>query len=126
MTEETLFTRALKLRAEERAAFLDEACAGDVALRERLALLLRAHDDPGRFLGSPAVDLEATADSPGARGVDEGAGPGPSGDGPGTRIGSYVLLEPIGEGGMGTVYLAEQTAPIRRRVALKVIKPGMD
>jgi WD40 repeat protein/serine/threonine protein kinase len=126
MTEESIFTRALEKPAGERGAFLDEACAGDAALRERLGVLLRAHDNPGSFLGSPAVELGATADAPGARGTEDASGRRPTGEGPGDRIGPYKLLEAIGEGGMGVVYMAEQTKPVRRRVALKVIKPGMD
>src|SRR5262249_52015337 len=83
--------------------------------------LLQAHDHPGSFLGSPAPDLEATSDSlPGRR---DGA---PGGEGPGSRIGPYKLLQQIGEGGFGVVYMAEQSQPVQRRVALKIIKPGMD
>jgi serine/threonine protein kinase len=102
----------------ERAAFLDQACGDDHALRQRIEELLRAHDEPGSLLASPARG-GATEDSP----------PDPPGDdvnGPGTRIGPYKLLQRIGEGGMGIVWMAEQQEPVRRLVALKVIKAGMD
>jgi serine/threonine protein kinase/tetratricopeptide (TPR) repeat protein len=85
---------------------LDQACGADVGLRSRVEELLRAHQDAGRFLGG--------AESP------------PAAEQPGTIIGPYKLLEQIGEGGMGLVFMAEQTQPIRRKVALKILKPGMD
>jgi serine/threonine protein kinase/tetratricopeptide (TPR) repeat protein len=95
-----------------RREYLDRAC-GDRAMRSRVEELLRAHDDADDFLECPAVRLAPT---PGSSVVP----------GPGTAIGPYRLLEPIGEGGMGIVYLARQEQPVRREVALKVIKPGMD
>jgi serine/threonine protein kinase len=100
---------------EERAAFLDKACAGDAERRKRVEELLRAHQAAGNFLQGkrPNCDPAATIDEP----VRER---------PGTWIGPYKLLEQIGEGGMGLVFVAEQTQPVRRKVALKVIKPGMD
>src|SRR5581483_4693195 len=82
-------------------------------LRRQVESLLAAHFRAGQFLDRPAVSPPATAPWAGA-------------EAPGTTIGPYKLLEPIGEGGMGIVYVAEQTTPVRRRVALKVIKPGMD
>jgi serine/threonine protein kinase/tetratricopeptide (TPR) repeat protein len=102
-----------------RAAFLDAACAGDPELRWRVEALLAAHERPESLLDRAAV-------AP----VDGGTLPhrpvtAPL-EGPGTRVGPYLLLEPLGEGGMGSVFLAEQDEPVRRRVALKVIKPGMD
>ncbi|MDX2035252.1 MAG: protein kinase [Isosphaeraceae bacterium] len=112
MTEEMIFIRALEMAADQRSAFVDAACACDPGLRERIAILLRAHDEPGSFLGNPAS-------MPG--GIEPEAG-----EGPGSLIGPYKLLELIGEGGMGSVYMAEQSAPVRRMVAVKVIKPGMD
>jgi tetratricopeptide (TPR) repeat protein/serine/threonine protein kinase len=126
MNEETLFHLALEKAAGERSAFLDEACAGDAALRRRVEALLHAYDHPGSFLGQPAPNLGATAESqPGQPpGEDRGSGPGP--EGPGSRIGPYKLLQQIGEGGMGAVFMAEQTRPVQRKVALKVIKPGLD
>jgi serine/threonine protein kinase/Tfp pilus assembly protein PilF len=123
--------------AAARAAYLDAACGDDAALRRRVEALLRAHDQPGSFLGEPATPLAADglggpgdgAESPGGRPgqppplptVDE-----PVCERPGTVIGLYRLREQLGEGGMGLVFVAEQQQPVRRKVALKVIKPGMD
>jgi len=114
-TEEVLFRESLKLaKGPERDAFLNQACSGDQALRRRLQALLQAHDSPDPFLeplGSPSHN--ATVVLP----PEEGAG---------TLIGRYKLLEKIGEGGFGVVYVAEQREPVKRRVALKIIKLGMD
>ncbi len=109
-TSETIFHEArLRPAGAERDAYLDGACAGDASLRERVGALLRADDDAGRFLEPTTVNQ-----SPG--GLERA----------GTRIGRYKLLQLIGEGGMGAVYMAEQTDPVRRKVALKIIKLGMD
>jgi WD40 repeat protein/serine/threonine protein kinase len=113
MNQETLFHVALEKPASERAAFLDQACAGDPVLRQRLEVLLHAHENPGSFLEVPGPAMVATVDAP----VTER---------PGTEIGPYKLLEQIGEGGFGVVFMAEQQQPLRRKVALKVLKPGMD
>src|SRR5262249_49643697 len=113
MHEETLFAEAQKKQGEARAAFLDEHCKDDVELRRRVEALLRASDNPDPFLDAPAPFSGPTIDAP----ISEG---------PGTVIGPYKLLEQIGEGGMGTVWMAEQKEPIQRRVAVKVIKAGMD
>jgi serine/threonine protein kinase/tetratricopeptide (TPR) repeat protein len=114
MQEESIFIEALaKADPAERAAFLDRACAGDEALRRRIERLLARHGQPDSFLEAPATEAGVTVDDPAA-------------DRPGLVIGAYKLLQPIGEGGMGTVYMAEQTRPVKRLVALKVIKPGMD
>src|SRR5262249_6753641 len=83
-------------------------------LRQRVERLLHARSDRGSFLEAPAAG--PTVAFAGC----------PAPEGPGTVIGPYKLLEPIGEGGMGTVYMAEQVVPLRRKVALKIIKPGMD
>src|SRR4029453_13526181 len=118
MTEREIFTAALAREDHaQRAAFLDEACAGDTALRERVESLLVEHQQLGSFMDVPSQAVARTVDMPGAPPVAERAG---------TLIGPYKLLQQIGEGGMGTVYLAEQAAPVRRKVALKIIKPGMD
>ena len=134
MNDEDLFHLALEKPAGERSALLDQACAGDIDLRRRVDILLRSHESPDSFLVGPAVDPGAL---PGLhQGVTVDVAPGrPDGEitdrrsteeGPGSQIGPYKLLQQIGEGGMGTVFMAEQTQPVRRKVALKVIKPGMD
>ncbi|QEH39098.1 Serine/threonine-protein kinase PknB [Aquisphaera giovannonii] len=103
----------------ERAAFLDAACAGDAELRRRVEALLAAHERPESLLDRAAV---ATVEN----GFQPSVTAGTPLEGTGARVGPYLLLEPLGEGGMGVVFLAEQSEPVRRRVALKVIKPGMD
>ena len=94
---------------------LDAACGNDDELRRRVQGLLKAHREPGSFLDQPAMGADALAT------LNQ-----PQGERPGMQIGPYKLLQQIGEGGMGVVYMAEQTEPIARRVALKIIKPGMD
>ena len=113
MTERELFIAALQQPDDHaRVAFLDGACA-DERLRQQVESMLRDHEQLGSFLESPASALAATFDHQ----VRET---------PGTVIGPYKVLEPIGEGGMGMVFMAEQTRPVKRLVALKVIKAGMD
>jgi serine/threonine protein kinase len=110
----SIFLEAIEQHAPERwPAFLDQACAGDVLLRAEVERLLAAQTEMGSFHEVPRSALLAT--------VDERIG-----ERPGTSIGPYKLLEPIGEGGFGIVFLAEQQEPFRRKVALKVLKPGMD
>jgi serine/threonine protein kinase len=111
-----IFDAALQLAEDQRAAYLDEACAGDSLLRQRVEALLRAHEGAGSFMDSPAQGPipETIALSL------------PLSEKPGDKIGRYKLLQQIGEGGCGVVYMAEQEEPIRRKVALKVIKLGMD
>jgi serine/threonine protein kinase/WD40 repeat protein len=118
------FSTARKLPATERMAYLDQACAGDPSLRRRVEELLRASEDAESFLQQPA---------PGAQRPDAASASSTSqvdvealGEKAGDRIGRYKLLQQIGEGGCGVVYMAEQEEPVRRRVALKVIKLGMD
>ena len=101
------------LRAE-REAYLDDACAGKPELRSEVDALLKAHEKAGSFLDGPAYDGNRTTDAE------------PIAERPGTFVGPYKLLEQIGEGGFGVVFMAEQERPMRRRVAVKVIKPGMD
>jgi WD40 repeat protein/serine/threonine protein kinase/tetratricopeptide (TPR) repeat protein len=115
LIEHELFAAALEIDDPgERAAFLDRACGGELELRARIEALLRAHEQAGSFLAAPTNAGAATLDVPQPL------------EGPGTVIGPYKLLQTIGEGGMGTVYMAEQIRPVRRLVALKVIKAGMD
>src|SRR3989441_6651581 len=115
MSEETIFAAALALPPEERAACLDQACEGDAALRQRVEVLLNAHA-AGAFLEEPAAPVTAHTLQVTPR-ISER---------PGDNIGRYKLLQQIGEGGCGVVYMAEQTEPVQRRVALKIIKLGMD
>jgi serine/threonine protein kinase len=110
----SIFLAAIDEHAPERwPAFLEQACAGDVRLRAEVEKLLRAQAEMGSFHEALRMALPATVD-------------GLVGERPGTVIGPYTLLQQIGEGGMGAVYLAEQEKPVRRRVALKIIKPGLD
>ena len=120
--EVAIFNAARRLAGGERAAYLDEACAGNAALRRRLDELLRVDEGAGDFLEKPALA------EPNALAMPGGIVPPaiPLSEKPGDRIGPYKLLQQIGEGGCGVVYMAEQETPIRRRVALKVIKLGMD
>ena len=113
MNEDSIFAHVLQKESpHERAAYLDAVCAGDKALRSRLDALLASHDKQDSLLDEPLVTT--TTDRPAAL------------ERPGTKIGRYKLLQKIGEGGFGAVYMAEQNEPVQRRVALKIIKPGMD
>jgi hypothetical protein len=113
-SERSVFLEAIDLASPaERAAYLDQACKDNPQLRAEVEALLRAHEAPQRILDAPAV-VSPTIDE--ALPLER----------PGTVIGPYRLVQQIGEGGMGTVFLAEQTEPVQRTVALKVIKPGMD
>jgi len=103
-----------KSNIEERSAYLARVCGDDVSLRQEIESLLQMEGKVGDFLESPVLDLGMTFDE------------SPISEGPGTVIGRYKLLEKIGEGGMAVVYMAQQTEPIRRKVALKIIKLGMD
>jgi serine/threonine protein kinase/tetratricopeptide (TPR) repeat protein len=114
--EVAIFNAALELPVVERAAFLDEACAGNETLRRQVDSLLEAEQGAGNFLETrPSVQVQRTM-VPAL----------PLAEKPGDKIGRYKLLQQIGEGGWGVVYMAEQEEPVRRRVALKVIKVGMD
>src|SRR5262245_43008546 len=117
---DTDFCEAVEIAdADARAAYLDRACGDDDRLRRRIEALIVAHYKAGSFLGRPAEALAAAAP------VDPGNEPSDAHE-PGSVIGPYTLVEKVGEGGMGAVYVAAQSAPVKRRVALRVIRPGMD
>jgi WD40 repeat protein/serine/threonine protein kinase len=125
--EEKIFDAALRLATPaERAAYLKGACGDDEPMRYRVEALLQAHDQAGTFLEKPApgAQIPGPASLPSLPAADVGIG-APT-EQAGERIGRYKLLQKIGEGGCGTVYMAEQEEPVRRRVALKIIKLGMD
>ena len=112
--EKTIFKAAFNIPSDEaRAEFLTAACQGDPAMLERMRLLLQQSDEDSAFLESPPLPLESV-------GVSSDVGESV------TQIGPYTIREKIGEGGMGVVYAAEQTEPVQRKVAIKIIKPGMD
>jgi serine/threonine protein kinase len=120
--EAALFQAAAQLTGTERAAFLNVACHGDPALRQRLEALLAAHDARDSFLEPQAPKPESQT----VKIIQPGITDNLADDAVGRMVGHYKLLEKLGEGGCGAVYVAEQTEPVRRRVALKVIKLGMD
>lgn len=105
-----LFSAALLLPPEDIGAFLTGACGGDSELRAEVESLLAAQQRRPHFLASPTAEVIGSGGE----------------EGPGTRIGAYTLIEEVGQGGFGVVYAAEQQEPIQRRVAIKVVKPGMD
>ncbi len=108
----TIFLNALEITSEaDRQSFVEAQCGNDYALRHEVVALLDQHGRMGSFLAAEQVALSAAPE------IDHPLG---------SRVGPYKLLQEIGEGGMGTVFMAEQTAPVQRMVALKIIKPGMD
>src|ERR1051325_880742 len=112
MNEREIFLEAMEIAAPEaRAAYLQGACGQDIALRRKVDELLKEHFSNDSLLAGPAMEGERPNVSP----IQETQ-----------MIGRYKLLEKIGEGGFGEVWMAEQREPIKRRVALKIIKPGMD
>jgi eukaryotic-like serine/threonine-protein kinase len=121
--EVAVFSAARRLPAAQRAAYLREACLGDATLRQHVEDLLRASEEVGGFLQDPAPGAQRSVDVA----TSTNALPNTvAGENVGDRIGRFKLLQQIGEGGCGVVYMAEQEEPVRRRVALKVIKLGMD
>jgi len=116
LDDQAIFEVARKISSPQaRQAYLAQICGADLATVERIEALLRAHDDSASFLEypPPGIGVSPTINQPAQ-------------EKPGTQIGPYKLLQQIGEGGMGTVYMAEQKEPVQRKVALKLIKPGMD
>jgi serine/threonine protein kinase len=137
MSERDLFIAALQRDdPAERIAYLAEVCGGDADLRQRVELLLRLHQDASSSLErlpvapGETVDLRTGEFLGGTEHANtrciRGADPSPLVEAAGICLGPYKLLQRLGEGGMGTVWVAEQQVPVKRRVALKVIKPGMD
>jgi serine/threonine protein kinase len=121
MSERDIFIAALQQPDPvQRRAFLDAACFDQPALRQQVEHLLQLHEGAGSFLENPAAASPATGPFPDA------AEPASSGEAPGAVIGPYKLIEQIGEGGMGSVWMAQQQEPVKRLVAVKLIKPGMD
>ncbi len=113
-TARELFLHAVgKLPPDEWEQYVNEACGGDADLEQQVGSLLQVHLEAGSFLNAPASGLAATIDQPPL-------------ERPGTQIGPYKLLQQIGEGGMGVVYFAEQSQPVQRKVAVKLIKVGLD
>jgi WD40 repeat protein/serine/threonine protein kinase len=117
-----LFLAVLEVAPEDRAAWLERECVADAGVREHLRLMLAAHDAPLSLLDQPVATLAASSPRNGVSATVEQL----LTEVPGTIIGPYKLLEQIGEGGMGTVWMAQQTEPVKRLVAIKLIKAGMD
>jgi eukaryotic-like serine/threonine-protein kinase len=117
---ESLFAATLQKPPAERAAYMDQACENEPALRDRVEALLRAQAAAGSFLENPAAESATTG------ALQDAAETASSREAPGALIGPYKLIEQIGEGGMGTVWMAQQTEPVKRLVAVKLIKAGMD
>ena len=107
-----LFAEAVQLPADQRLAFLEGACGGDAELRASVEELLNAHMESGEFLERAPAEISARTAVPGEKAGD--------------WVGHYKLLQQIGEGGCGVVFMAEQEKPVRRKVALKIVKAGMD
>ena len=121
---QSILNEALQISdAQQRTLFLDNACASDTVLREQVETLLAAPATAGRIVGP---DDETLAAPGGSRGRASKSGSLPPSEQPGAVIGRYQLLRAIGEGGFGVVHLAEQREPVRRQVAMKIIKLGMD
>jgi len=114
MNELDIFSEARELDSPpERQRYLDSACEDNPALRQRIETLLKSSQQADEFMEASPLGIDPTDALPP---IEQ----------PGSVIGPYKLLEQIGEGGMGVVFMAQQTEPIRRKVALKIIKPGMD
>ena len=117
--EEQIFNEALAVPPMERRRLIEAACRGDDELRKRIEALIHAHESAGAFMAAPPGP-EPAGEPPSS------PPPCATSEAPGTYIGRYKLLQKIGEGGCGAVWMAEQEKPVRRRVALKIIKLGMD
>jgi hypothetical protein len=115
MNERTIFLEAIEIDdADKQAAYVAQACGDNEELHQRVDALLRSHEQAGSFLKNDRPAVADTVDSPSSL------------EGPGAIIGPYKLLQEIGEGGFGVVFMAKQEKSIKHRVALKIIKTGMD
>jgi serine/threonine protein kinase len=114
VTLEEIFLAAVEKAPADRAVYLDAACGSEAELRAQVEALLRSHEEAGSLLEQPLFRPSPTVDEP------------PAAEQPGVSVGPYKLLQQIGEGGMGTVWMAQQTEPVKRLVAVKLIKAGMD
>ena len=125
---QNLLLAASELPVQKRAALLDSACADDPTIRDEVVSLLISLDGAGRFLSEPTVAVPSSEYTPDGPTVNSGTGDValPLREGPGTKIGPYKILQQIGEGGFGSVFLAQQDVPVQRKVAIKIIKLGMD
>ena len=121
----SIFLAAIERAAPERAAYLDAECGDDADLRGQIEALLRSHEQAGSFLEAPVADPVATIDPSASREEDcTGAPVATPKEAVGDRIGPYKLLQKLGEGGMGAVFIAEQLSTGKRR-ALKVMQPSL-
>ena len=121
-SKEIFFSALANSQPADRDAYLREACGTDVELRQHVEALLKEHDSPDSMLDQARIDVHGAVFNE----IETSAAERPVSEQPGEHIGPYKLLEQIGEGGFGVVFMAEQMAPVRRKVALKIIKPGMD
>ncbi|MEQ1824755.1 MAG: serine/threonine-protein kinase, partial [Pirellula sp.] len=120
--DKEIFLAALDLPISERQQYLEHACDGDEALRKRIEVLLKSAEAPDKLLDQERIEVAMSAGNDSATLTEQFA----ETERVGSLIGPYKLLQQIGEGGMGSVFMAQQTKPVDRRVALKIIKPGMD
>ena len=120
---EQVFAAVLESEPSDRQLRLHELCGGDDALRDRVQSLLEAHGFTAEFLDQPIGSVREADDSETAPTLSM---EDPIGEQPGDQIGPYLLLQEIGQGGMGVVFLAEQESPVKRKVALKIVRPGLD
>src|SRR5262245_60583066 len=110
----SILAAAVEISSEaERRAFIEKECASDAELKQRVEVMVEDYFRAGSFLEPPVTGAITTTNEPPR-------------ERPGTSIGAYKLIEPIGEGGMGAVWMAQQTEPVKRLVAVKLIKAGMD
>ncbi|MCA9264678.1 MAG: protein kinase [Planctomycetales bacterium] len=122
--EKSIFLTAIEFDStSDRSAYLAEACQGDARLRDAVDRLLSEHERADQIVDRPVASLSGDAGLPAFTSATSALAPRET---PGTLVGDYRLMEQIGEGGFGLVFVAEQQRPVRRRVALKIIKPGME